>query len=741
MKNRIIALILVIATSLLTLVGCFGTVDAGRINYVADGYATFDSAAFDAGIKNIVIKDGSFTTNEATRIEKVASEIYTKVTDAIIKAAGDEDKLTAGELDANDVLYFVYYAVNAETGEIYFTADMKESAITASSSSAKHVVKLGEDYSDNEFLKLVQENVALGTIDEYIYAMDADKVSADDYKPAEGAIVYISYTRTYTDDEAAVITESAAYEKVTVTAGEALSDKLIAGETEFDLELDGKTYSYKDVKVLFEVESEGKAIASFDYVPYTTSQTPTPDGLRKNDATKTDLKEVALTYYVFPVSYIAAYDAPNADDVKGDADYSIVSAILEFVYGSALDEADFDIFTDEGYIFEGEKVTDLVKSVAGLYTPVVDTKDESKTGDFYKLESELRKLYDAHAEAVKEGGSNPTGDKKTAIDDAKAALKTAQDAELAKIVAKIVKATKADADSAPVAIYKQYLEDNYNDLLDAYNKHIVEEVQAEVWALIKETVTVKNYPEKLLKEFKNHVAEALEYEYYTGAQTTGDKKAFIDVYETIEEYAKSTDCTSLSTTPAKDATLDAITDAEAKYHLDPIIKIFVVSQHVEADAKAALPAFYQSDIDKGAYDVHLEDYVEAYGEDKAQKKYEEAVERAEDSKEFTLEHASDFIIDNDFLKAYKKYIGKSSYNMYIESYGEINLRAAEQFNKLFYYLTSTDLADADEDHVNAPAYTEANDEGIIYIAFRTVKYTTEGETEVEADDDHEGHDH
>ena len=51
MKNRIIALILVIATSLLTLVGCFGTVDAGRINYVADGYATFDSAAFDAGIK------------------------------------------------------------------------------------------------------------------------------------------------------------------------------------------------------------------------------------------------------------------------------------------------------------------------------------------------------------------------------------------------------------------------------------------------------------------------------------------------------------------------------------------------------------------------------------------------------------------------------------------------------------------------------------------------------------------
>ena len=121
MKNRIIALILVIATSLLTLVGCFGTVDAGRINYVADGYATFDSAAFDAGIKNIVIKDGSFTTNEATRIEKVASEIYTKVTDAIIKAAGDEDKLTAGELDANDVLYFCFYATYTDADGVEYT--------------------------------------------------------------------------------------------------------------------------------------------------------------------------------------------------------------------------------------------------------------------------------------------------------------------------------------------------------------------------------------------------------------------------------------------------------------------------------------------------------------------------------------------------------------------------------------------------------------------------------------------
>ncbi len=753
MKKKIVASILVIAMTVLALVSCSGAYNCAEVDFVADGYATFDSAAFEAGLKDIKIEDGDFTTDEATRAKKLAATIYKAVADAIASSALKDEKLTEGDLDESDILYFVYYAVDEKTGNVYFTADMKESAITASSTKANHVIQLGgvdlEDDDDaTEFVRLIKENLQLvDNLEDYVYEMDEDAVSASDYKPADGDVIYISYSRSYsettTDDEGVesskVIDQSATYEKVTVKAGDPLSDKLIAGEKTFELEIDGVTYNYSNVKFLWKVEKEGAPIATFKYTPYTTTKSVTPDNLRGKDETKPDLKEVELTYYVYPAYYL---DAPSAEEISEDA-----AVLLREIYGSKLTADSFDVLAeDAGYIFEGEKVSDLVADIADLYnTKETITEDGvDRTNDYYKEGTELRKLSDAYNDAVKAGGDKPTDAQQDAIDAAKEALTKAQNAELESIVAKIAKATNGDK-VAGAEIYDQYEEDTKHSLVETYNNDISQKIQKAVWELIESTVAIKGYPEKLLKEYTDHLYEKYENEYHTGAQTTGQKLAFYDAYENLEAYIRSTDCLNVSV--SKNPDLDNVIETEAKTYLDPVIKVFVVSQYLEAEAVKALPGFIQHDIDKGAYDVEdVEEYIEAYGEEKGPKKHEEAIADNEEYLEFVNATNADFIIDDDYLKAYKKYVGKAYYNQYMDAYGECNVRAAFQFNRLFYYLTSTNLTESEAGgHAHAePAYTEDG-----YLDFRTVKYTivegdSDAEGETEDDHDHsedDGHQH
>ena len=83
MKKRIVAFVLLIVMSVLALVGCSGSYDCAEVDFVKEGYATFDSAAFEKGLKNIVIEDGDFTTNKETRAKKLSETIYEAVANAI----------------------------------------------------------------------------------------------------------------------------------------------------------------------------------------------------------------------------------------------------------------------------------------------------------------------------------------------------------------------------------------------------------------------------------------------------------------------------------------------------------------------------------------------------------------------------------------------------------------------------------------------------------------------------------
>ena len=348
MKKRIIALILTVVMSLLALSSCSSSFDFATEDL--SGYAKFDVDKFLADLQKLEIEDGEFTTNADTRNALVAAKIYNAIVDKVLTEKADEDdKMKSGELTAGDVLYFVYYALD-ENGNMYFGSDMDMSSVTLSSTKAKHVVRLGDKLDDegDEIAKLIVENLQKGDIKDYIYsvstaanlqtkaeeALKAEKPDAtdDEIKAAKaeaikvkaGDKVYITYTRAYTKVDAegveTKVEEKAAYELATIDPENALHKLLLAegsvaniGYTVTVKDSEGKdsstitvvdgdvTYTYSSVKILWKVETEGQAIATFKYTPYDVdTKEVMPDSLHST-ATKENLGKKELTYYVFPV--------------------------------------------------------------------------------------------------------------------------------------------------------------------------------------------------------------------------------------------------------------------------------------------------------------------------------------------------------------------------------------------------------------------------------------------------------
>ncbi len=754
MKKRIIALVLVVVMSVLSLASC------GSFNFVKEdlsNYADFDYEAFKKALASIEITDGDFTTNEEIRQKKVLAVVYDKIADAIIAAADDDDKKESGTVGAGDVLYYVYYATDAE-GNVYFYSEMKESAITASSTKAAHVIELGgidvEDKDADEIKKLIKQNlVAHADLADYVYSMiikteleenaeadlkeenpeatedEIEAAIADSTKVKDGDKIVISYTRTYTkvedDGVETSVTESAVFEPIVVNAENPLSSKFIAenavaniggdavkvGESStFEVEIEGVTYKYSDVKVLYKVESEGQAIATFNYT-YTTDKNVTPDNCRSSSAEKVNLKDKELTYYVYPVY---ALSAPAADEIKG-------SDILEWIAGNKITADYFEVLEDEGYVYEGVKLTELVADLVSIY----DAEEEDNK--FYAEDTELKKAYDAYMDAVEEGGSSPTTAQKETIEDLKKVYNDLQKVEAKKIYAKVDAAVKGE-ETASAAIIEEYSEDTYHTLKETYDEIIIESVQEKVWELIESAVKVNYYPEKLVKEYKEHIYDTYEYEYYKGTassdSTTGTTISNYDTYENLNAYIMK------QLNISNEADIDANIEKQAKAYIEPIIKIYVVAKACEADAVKVMTTYIQQDIDAGAYEVDEHSYEETYG-DAAAEKIEEAKEQAEENKADALKNAEMFLIDDAFIKNYKKEVGKAYYRQLVEEYGEINLRASFQFNNLFYYLTSTNIQMNDHGGQNHSESKYVEIDGVKYIDFRTVKYTIAAEADAE----------
>ena len=729
MKQRIIALVLVVVMSLLALTSCsssFNFADEDLNSYVK----SFDVAAFKAALQKLEIDDGDFTTNEDIRDQKVLENIYDKIVAAVLKSAYESDNKTEGELGAGDVLYFVYYAVDAKTGDVYYTSNMAESSITASSTKAAHVINLGNVDEDNEFMKLLKENLPEGAkLEDYAYStLTAADIKADAkeallaekpeattaeidaaveaaLKVKEGQTIYISYTRSYeTKNEEGVVstvTENAAYEKITIDSTNPfhalfLGEKNIAKvggtlqvyneeidktESKFDFTIDEVKYTYSKVNVLWVVENEGAPIATFSYVPYTSTQKVTPDNL--NSTGKKDIKDLELTYYVYPVYAISA---PSTEELT-------VADVLFHLYGYSLTKDSFEALGEE-YVNGEEKIADLLADI----TKIKGEKDEK----FYAEGSDLKKLVDevkAANDAVK--GDKATTEEQAVIDAATEKLTKAKNEELKKVIAKIVEAKKGE-DVLGTVIFEDYTKDVYHTLKEAYDEEIVKNVQKAVWELIDKSVELHGtYPQSVIDEFYDVLYESYEYNFYTGDYSTSESN--FKHYGNFEAYL-------IATLKVKNA--DEIEGAiikEAKASIDPIIKIFVVAKALESDAIKALPGYTDADIATGVYEEDQDSIDRA----KAESKY--------------------FIINDAYLKYYKKEVGRAYYRSLVKSYGEINIRAGIQFNKLMGYICSADIEmneEEGEDHAHAEyKYTDKDADGNIYISFRTIKYTIAVEAE------------
>ena len=759
MKKRIVALILTVVMSLLALTSC-GGFDFAEEDLSA--YASFDYEAFKAALGKLEIEDGEFTTNEETRKQIISSTIYNVIANKIIADTDEEEWLKEGALTAGDVLYFVYYAVDAD-GNHFFGSDMNESSITASSTKVNHTLMLG-DYLNgdaDEFLKLVRDNLVKDAdLKDYVYSMltasklqaDAEEAlkaekpdaTSDEIKAAKEAAIkvqagdkiYISYTRTYKKVDAegveTTVTEKASYELVEVVESNFLfhhftgehsvanvggtlevldktEGEIVTTKKSFDVEINGVTHTYSDVKILWKVENEGAPIATFKYTPYVDeaeepAKKETAPSSLYNSANKVDLMNKELTYYVFPVY---AVEAPAYEEIT-------VDQILYYVYSSKLTEKSFDILKDKTFKNGEDSVDDLLKDIVDIFATT------AKDNDFYKDGTELKTLLDAYNKAVSDGGEKPNDTQKEVINDAKAALTDAQNELLKSVIAKLVAATSGEKKLGD-EIFEEYVHNTEHSLKESYDSDITEKVQKAVWKLINDSVTVKGYPEELVKEYCDHIYESYEYEFYKGDFDKNTSNH--DKYGKFEKYLEATLKVS------GDDKIQAEIEKQAKEALDPIIKIYVVARACESDAVKALTGengYIELDIKGGAYEIDEEAYKDTYG-DKAADKIAEAKKNAEESKQSARDEAGMFLVNDAYMNNYKKEIGNAYYNDLCEEYGELNLRTAFQFNRLFYYLTSTNLEFNEHEGHSEIKYTEDGK----YLDFRTVKYTFSSETEGE----------
>ena len=374
--------------------------------------------------------------------------------------------------------------------------------------------------------------------------------------------------------------------------------------------------------------------------------------------------------------------------------------------------------------------------------------DEDAVVDFF----DIKKEYDDAKKAVDDAGSSATTTQTAALTTAhtkyktiatelyKSALDDEYDDALEEIVdakiAAILACENAEAEealkSASAAIIAEKKEDIKKSEIDAYNEYIITEVGKAVYQLILDSVTIKSYPEDLVKEFYDHLYESYEYEYYKGDYDS--KTSNYSKYGSLKEYLVA--ATEANTGFGGDY-VKAI-EAKAKEYLAPMIKIYVVAKALESDAVATVPGFVEKDILAGAYDANYK-YDDSISDRKNQKAEAKAEKEADKAKAEARDSATKFLVTDAVYKEYKKSVG-SAIKTYEDNYGERNLRLALQFNKLFYYLISNDFEIVDEDDTKVTnVITEeltVDGKTVIKVSFRNehLNYSFKEATEEEKSD-------
>ena len=721
MKKKIIASLLVVVMLVLALVGC-GAYDFTEENL--DQYVTFNYDEFKAALGKIEIEDADFTGDPDTRKEKIAEAIFNAVATTVKNEVKnyESDKLTTGTAGARDLVYFCYYATDADNN-VYYYSNMKESAITASSTSAKHVIDLGNIPADDKDAFLAKVGAALknfnfGENGENAYDMST-AVDLDDLKVKAGNTVVVSYNVTWNTYKAEkdadgnpiidkTYKQTAAFERLVIdAASENALAKYIAGLLASDkntvkvganvkyydetaksevsshkITVDGAERTYSNLKIEF-LENKAGAPVDFTYKQFTAKTEVAPDN-QYDSGTKVDLKDKDLTYHIYPVYRLSVPTELTAFN------------IIRYAIGSSIASSGLEIFKSEDYKNGEKTVKALVEELGKVYSETYDA--ESNLG-------KLKKAYDDAAKIVKDKGDKATDEQIAAEESALLAYRKAQREEIISLAEKICAATssKTDAKAIGEEIISQYNSNVEHGLKEKYETAITEAVEKAVYELLfnneKVAKLTGKYPEKLLEDFEEQLYESYEYEFYKGKYNSTESN--------YAHYEGDLDKYLLDATGAKKAsiTIEAAIEKEAKEAIGPLLIMYACAKALDADGVSnKVVEYINKDIEAGAYD-----------------------EQTDDVKAEAVENAKNFLVTDEVFKAYKKSLGRAAYRNYEAAYGEINIRASLQFNRLFYYLTSTELVKGSEDeHVHSMVVTRGEDD-FLYIKFRTITYTIKAE--------------
>ena len=579
MKNRILALLLVVVSLVLTLTGCAYNYEKKDLTE----YATFKFDDFKAALQSIEVEDSDFTVDETTRQEKVAEEIYKR----LVKTLDAEDKVAEGTVAESDVLYYCYYLVatfeegtgDAKTEKTYtfYAANMNANSFTTLTLNQTEdginldiqKAVIGYDFATKGAYTTVTSGAAEG-----------GKVAYVTYKyQAAGSTSTVSYTNERI--ELPVLADGVAAS----TFAEHLVGKTVGSKLKGDnnqnltLTIDGNVYS--EITINWVVSGGEEIVVSPEKNPITSTGTTTStDGTSKKLA---DAKKVV--YHIFPV---ARQDVPeiNVDNAK---------LILTNLYGDAIVADALDCFKkDSGWKYTTED--DKERTLNAILEELVKAYD-----DLEKAEENLKK-------------DKENADLKQKVEDAK---KKVDDAALTKVWEEIQKCKKDGEEKSVVeVIVEEYKETIYDTLEETYNKEIKDKVAKELWALIDKSVTVTSTPKSAVKEAYKQNLEAYKYEFYTGkVSTSSNAQTNQEFYGTVRTYliAVAQDAAEeLGKTKPADGDYNAAVEvlkAEAEEQVKSIIKVWTVVKAMAADNEELDLSVSKTEIENFAYQQYLYMYL------------------------------------------------------------------------------------------------------------------------------------
>lgn len=566
--KRIIALILVIVLAMATLVGC-------AYSYASDDltkYSTFDKDAFVTKLATLEILDGDFTTDEDTRKDKVIDAIYQSLATNLENA----DKIKEGTPKKYDLLYYCYYCT--------FTVEGVEYTVLASNMKEEGAIKLQLGVADLKgYEKAISDAALAYDIKDKVYTTHTSG------EVKNGDVAYVTYTVEYSvtgdDGQKTTKKETVSNKEYVITEGDDFSAQLVGKNIGTELQFtvgtgdDAKTYSA--VKVQWVVDKAVK-LGEYKNVTYTAKQS-----VKDVNGKEHDLKDVELTYHVYPV-YFNAMTEYNADSV------------LNVLLGADITPSILDVFEDENYKYTADDGTttslkDLVTKLAELQAALDNAK---KDRDTKKTTYDTKKAT-ADAEGATAAQKTEAEKAKTDLDAAETALteaQTAVDSQIEKIYA-----TGSDVKDKIVEDYKKQA---YEALENSYNTEIKNNLAKKLYELILADVTVSSYPEKAVNETYDRLLENYEYNFYTGTYDSDQKISNYAQYNgSFDEFLKAK-----TNTETKAAALESI-KKEATTYVEPIVKIYVVAKAFDVLVTDA--DFEQYKKDTATFEYYATNYGES----------------------------------------------------------------------------------------------------------------------------------